>query len=91
MYWAAQATALKSIALKDGAFGTVSGTDPNLKITLKKAGSFNRYPDPIKSRHQRGFSRRNRGGVAQFDLYKTCHRLQKDAKQGGDICKGSGQ
>ena len=28
---------LKSIALKDGAFGTVSGTD----ITLKKAGSFN--------------------------------------------------
>ena len=32
---------LKSIALKDDSFGTVSGTAPNLTITLKKAGSFN--------------------------------------------------
>ena len=32
---------LKSIALKDDAFGTVSGTAPNLTVTLKKAGSFN--------------------------------------------------
>ena len=32
---------LKNIALKDTSFGTVSGTAPNLTITLKKAGSFN--------------------------------------------------
>ena len=32
---------LKSITLKDTSFGTVSGTAPNLTITLKKAGSFN--------------------------------------------------
>ena len=32
---------LKSITLKDTSFGTVSGTAPNLTITLKKAGKFN--------------------------------------------------
>ena len=32
---------LKNIALKDDAFGTVSGTAPNLTITLNKTGGFN--------------------------------------------------